>query len=400
MDDAVRSLITLVHQSPHRCVLSATGGGAGAIGLLLSVPGGSRTVLEASVPYAEESLCEYLGRRPESFCSIPTSRDMAIRAQQRARWLAPGAPTVGVGCTASLRSDRPKRGDHRFHISVHTGNCTATHSLMLVKEARSRDGEEEVLDRVLLNSLAEALGVPDRLSVTLLAGEEIVVETRTESEALASFLAGKTPTLLVEADGRMRPDASKPGLLLPGSFNPLHEGHLRLAQVASEVAVVARFPGRGTTAAFDLSVLNADKPPLPDEEVRRRLTQFAWRAPVWLTRAPTYAEKAELFPGCTFVVGADTAARIVQPRFYGNSEERMTEALGRIRARGCRFLTAGRANAAGRFLSLDDLEVPPTWRDLFQAIPESAFRIDLSSTELRECDRALDAAAQLHEASR
>ena len=375
MDSDLHDLIALLHRAPHRCALAVTGGGAGAVAWLLSVPGGSRTVLEAVVPYAEESLGEFLGRRPDSFCSVPTSRVMAIRAQQRARWLAPGAPTAGVGCTASLRSDRPKRGDHRFHVSVHTGLRTTTHSLTLVKEARDREGEEQVLDRVLLNALAEAFGVSGRLSVPLLPGEEVVVETRTENEALSRFLAGETLALHVETDGRMRPDAPRPSLLLPGSFNPLHAGHLGLARVASEAV--------GAPAAFDLSVLNADKPPLADEEVRRRLDQFAWRAPVWLTRAPTYVEKAELFPGCVFVVGADTAARVVQPRFYQDSAERMAEALGRIRAAGCRFLVAGRVGVDGGFVGLDDLNVPPEHRDLFRGIPEAAFRLDVSSTEIR-----------------
>ena len=136
-----------------------------------------------------------------------------------------------------------------------------------------------------------------------------------------------------------------------------------------------------------MSVHNADKPPLADEEVRRRLAQFAWRAPVWLTRAPTYPEKAELFPGCVFVVGADTAARIVQPRFYRDSEERMAAALARFRAAGCRFLTAGRVGADGRFRGIDDLGIPSAYRDLFQGIPEGAFRVDLSSTGLREAGR-------------
>ena len=365
MDSDIRDLIILLHQAPYRCVLAVTGGGAGAVAWLLCVPGGSRTVLEAVVPYAEEALCEFLGRRPDSFRSVATSRDMAIRAQQRARWLAPGVPTAGVGCTASLHSDRPKRGDHRFHVSVHTGLRTLTHSLTLVKEARDREGEEQILDRVLLNVLAKVIGAPGRLDVPLLPGEEIVAETSTENEPLSRFLAGETLALHVETDGRMRPDAPKPSLLLPGAFNPLHAGHLGLAKIASQAV--------GAPAAFDLSVLNADKPPLADEEVRRRLAQFAWRAPVWLTRAPTYVEKAELFPGCTFVVGADTAGRVVQPRFYHDSEERMAEALGRIRAAGCRFLVAGRVGGDGRFTGLDDLDIPAAHRDLFQGCRRRRF---------------------------
>ncbi len=84
-----------------------------------------------------------------------------------------------------------------------------------------------------------------------------------------------------------------------------------------------------------------------------------------------------------FRSSADTAARVVQPRFYQDSEARMVEALGRIRALGCRFLVAGRVGADGRFVGLEGLIVPPEHRDLFLAIPEAAFRVDISSTEIR-----------------
>jgi hypothetical protein len=375
MDLATRRLIEGLHQAAPRFVLAATGGGTGVAALLLSVPGGSRTVLEVVVPYHEHALTEFLGHQPASFCSALTSRAMARRARERARWLAPEREVAGVGCTASLRSDRPKRGDHRFHLAVETERETVTHSLTLTKEVRDREAEEMVLDRVLLNALAEAFGLPDHLEVPLLPGEEVVREKIGAASPLRKLFAGEVSVLRVEIDGRLRSDGERPKVLVPGSFNPLHAGHCRLAEVA------ARFVG--APAAFEVTVVNADKPPLAEEEVRRRLAPFTWLAPVWLTRVPTFVEKAELFPGAVFVIGADTAARIVQPRFYGDSEERMAEGLARIRALGCRFLVAGRFDKERGFVGLEELDLPAPFRDLFTGIPEQSFRLDLSSAELR-----------------
>ncbi|HEY7427519.1 MAG TPA: hypothetical protein VH682_25015 [Gemmataceae bacterium] len=376
MDAKLRALIARLHDAGPRCVLAITGGGAGAAAWLLSVPGGSRSVLEVLVPYGEQSLCEFLGHCPTSFCSAETAHRMARRALERARWLAPGAVVVGVGCTASLRSDRPKRGEHRFHLALQTMQCTTAYSLTLTKDARDREGEETVLDLVLLNALAEMFGVAERLDVPLLPGEEIRAETQPGEDALAALLDGRLPAVCVEGDGRLRRDAPRPRLLLPGSFNPLHHGHRTLAET------VARLSERA--AAFELGIVNADKPPLAAEEVRRRLAQFAGQGTLWLTRAPTFAEKAELFPGAVFVVGADTAARILEPRFYGGSETQLAEAMERLRSRGCRFLVAGRVNAEGVFVGQDDLHIPASYRDLFTALPASEFRLDISSTQLRK----------------
>jgi nicotinamide mononucleotide (NMN) deamidase PncC len=375
MDAAVRSLIARLHNGPHQYVLVVSGGGSGIASWLLSVPGGSRAVLEVVVPYSEDALCDYLGHCPESFCSAETTCLMAQRALERARWLAPGRAVAGIACTASLRSDRPKRGDHRFHLAIQTIRQTWTYSLTFTKEARDREGEETVLDLALLNAMAEAFGIPDRVSVPLLAGEEIIAGKQPSPDALAALLAGRIPALCFERDGRMRCDAPRPLVLLSGSFNPLHAGHLGLMEVA---CCLLRKP-----AAFELAVVNADKGSLADEEVRRRAAQFTWQAPLWLTRAPSFEEKAVLFPGATFIVGMDTAARIVQTRFYGDRESRMSEAMDLLRSRDCRFLVAGRLNAGGMFIGLEELEIPASHRDLFTAIPTSAFRMDLSSTQLR-----------------
>ena len=79
---------------------------------------------------------------------------------------------------------------------------------------------------------------------------------------------------------------------------------------------------------------------------------------------------------------ADTAERVVQPRFYSNSEARMQAALGMIRDAGCRFLVAARS-MAGVFQTLSHVSLPRAFRDLFVEIPPDEFRVDVSSSSLR-----------------
>lgn len=375
MDLATHRLIELLHRAPYQYVLAVTGGGAGAVADLLGVPGGSRTVLEAVVPYHEQALIDFLGSRPESFCSAATAQALATRALERARWLVPGAKAAGVGCTASLATDRPKRGGHRFHLCARTAERMLCRTLVLTKNARERAAEEAVLDAVLLNTLAEAFNVALRLEPVLLPGEELESETQPSADSLSALLRGAMATVCVAPDGRLNPDAPKPKALLPGAFNPVHEGHWGLAQAATRLT--------GLAVAFELSVTNVDKPALEVEEVRRRLCPFAWKAPVWLTRAPRFIDKALLFPGVVFVVGADTALRIIDARYYEGSPERLTEALAQIRKHGCSFLVAGRKDASGHFLRLEHLSVPAAFRALFADIPQTEFHLDLSSTEMR-----------------
>ena len=375
MEDATRQLIQALHRGPYRYVLAVTGGGTQAVAALLNVPGGSRTILEALVPYDAGALADFLGYSPEQSCTAESSRVMARRAFERARRLAPLAAVAGLGCTAGLVSDKPKRGEHRFHLSLHTANGSTTWSLTLSKGSRDRAGEEAVLDIVLLNALADTFGVPLRLPNTLLPGEVVHVETLPASAVLGRLFRGDCPAVCADVDGRLNSDAAPPAVLLPGSFNPLHDGHLRMAEVAERMVQAP--------VAFELSVENVDKPSLTVADVCRRLRRFAWRAPVWLTRAPRFVQKAALFPRAAFIVGVDTAERLVAPAYYGGSEEQMRQALGAIGASGCRFLVAGRLGKNGAFQSLCHVGIPAEYRDLFCDIPETDFRLDISSTVLR-----------------
>ena len=54
---------------------------------------------------------------------------------------------------------------------------------------------------------------------------------------------------------------------------------------------------------FELSAFNVDKPPLPVNVILERINQFSGKYSVVATNAPTFIQKARLFPGATFVVG-------------------------------------------------------------------------------------------------
>ena len=139
-----------LHDRPHRGVIYVTGGGSLVLSDLLQVPGASATLVEAGIPYAGASLASLLGAPPARACSAETARDLAMCAFLRAKQLAPGAKAFGFAITASLRSRRPKRGEHRAYCALQTSTRTHTTSLRLAKGERSREGEERLLGDVAL----------------------------------------------------------------------------------------------------------------------------------------------------------------------------------------------------------------------------------------------------------
>ena len=143
---------------------------------------------------------------------------------------------------------------------------------------------------------------------------------------------------------------------------------------------------------FELAMVNVDKPALTEEETLRRVAQFGGSSssgkvwPVAVSSAPRFTEKTSLFKNCYFVVGADTAVRLVDPKYYGNSVESMATALRTMSECGAKFVVAGRLDqrkdaAPGSFLTLDDVVIPAEFKHLFLALPH--FRVDLSSSQIR-----------------
>ena len=367
-------IIDALGRSGSRAVLVATGGGSRAISHLVGTPGASDVVVEGLVPYAREAIDRLLGGPQESYCSSRTARRLAVAAWQRARDCGvPATAAVGVAVTASLKTRRPKRGDHRLFVAVQTLAATATAELTLVKDARSRDEEEAVAAAVVLDELlAACTGDATAASVALRSGERVTRRRCDPSPAWRELFAGERPA--GRADGAAEAADVRPGrLVFPGSFDPLHEGHRLMARIAEEIAE--------RPVEYELSITNVDKPTLDYLEIRDRAAQFTDR-PLWLSRAARFLEKLDAFPAATFVMGADTYARLADPRYYGDSASRAAAAAETIAARAAGLIVFGRAGAGG-FLDAAGLDVPQPLRDVTYFVSQREFRLDVSSTELR-----------------
>ena len=126
--------------------------------------------------------------QPSSYCSEATALQLAqaaysrgfkaiaqesssfvelVRAIKELAWsfslsasvLQVSRPTVGVGCTASLKTTIPKHGDHRCYVAVWSPTMSRMYRVTLTKDARSREDEDAAVSALVLLSMAEAMGL-------------------------------------------------------------------------------------------------------------------------------------------------------------------------------------------------------------------------------------------------
>src|SRR5690606_31236938 len=110
-------------------------------------------------------------------------------------------PVVGIGCTAALVSDRPKRGAHRCFIAAQTDTTTASYSLTLDKGARDREAEDRLVGQLILRALAEACNIDEIPPLPLRPDETVQVARESAATLLADVRSGRAPLAWSLPDG-------------------------------------------------------------------------------------------------------------------------------------------------------------------------------------------------------
>lgn len=159
-------------------------------------------------------------------------------------------------------------------------------------------------------------------------------------------------------------------IILSGSFNPLHKGHKELL-IASEKEYKIK-------PLFEISISNVDKKEINFIDLTKRIEQFKSQGKIIITNSPTFNDKSSIFKKSIFVVGYDTALRLIEKKYYDHD---IHDAYQEIKKNECSFLVSGRYIDKKYY---DPKEINfGEFKDFFSILPENKFRLDISSTILR-----------------
>ena len=314
----------LLNTTSNATCLYVTGGGTGAISELLKYGGGSELLLEAVVPYNQQSFISLVGRIPDSYCSEISAEMLAMSAYKRAKELNKNnyKNPIGVGMTCSLKHENERKGrKHGVYISFKNKVHIKSFSFILnnnyfwKSDKKIRQLQEECASKLLIYCFLN--------QQHLITHEDFcnLISKLNIKEARSSFAFNLSKTEISyefqdlindNKEYKIINNALKDtsSAIFPGSFNPLHACHIEIAK--------NHFERTGQKVAFEISLSNFDKPNIGLHEALKRyndivnsIGNFSFFDSVILTDAPLFIDKIELFKGGSYLVGYDTCKRLL-----------------------------------------------------------------------------------------
>jgi nicotinic acid mononucleotide adenylyltransferase len=132
---------------------------------------------------------------------------------------------------------------------------------------------------------------------------------------------------------------------------------------------------------------------------------------VLLTTSPLFTQKVALIDSMTihnhgntndttksrlvFLIGTDTLVRLLNPKYYGNNHTSMLTAIREMKQKGVHFIVGGRLEQQVQqsrvFVSGEEQiqTMPEDIQSMFTLLSEEEFRMDISSTEIRNKQKRL-----------
>lgn len=353
----MRSQVAAIQGLQKKIAVAITGGGTELIGELLRYGGSSSTIVDCQIPYSNEALQEYVGHDIKKACSQETSKSMAMVALMKAAAISKTPEvSVGIGITASLAKQNQREGrDNVAYLSVQT--CHASlYEKFTFSPVMSRLEQEGELVRLLLKILPSyiyAASQENKFSIAPTLGDDKAIYIPVNSEEKSNFV-------------------------YPGSFNPLHDGHMAIINHGAR-----RDANKTKTVDLEISIRNVDKPLLDYNDIIGRVVQFYGYdqiGGVYITNMPTFYDKACYFKDVKFMVGMDTLQRICDIRYYPEFTY-ISDATSRLRTK----MTANKS----KFLAYERPSVGNILASSFRAYVDvdsakNFTPVDISSTQLRK----------------
>lgn len=366
----INSFVDAIHatnkKDGNRFVITTTGGAFSSGSYLMSRPSASSTVVQLNGPYAQEATLKFMEEPTESFASLKAANELSITSLKQCRDLLHEEMNkytfIGVGVTAALATNRWLKGDHRMHIVITTDINRFTFSLNLYKGHppdpetpeklfRTRTQEDELCGKLVIFAIAYMCKIiPLTFFQTLIQDNFLNIMDKYDfhdevfHNPILRLLHSKIPEIsdlryevvnsVLVADGKYIINPTlKNIVLLPGSFNPMHDGHISMLQNACTL--------NHTDGMFEMCVVNADKPPLSFNEIIARIATFNSK-PVVLTNAPLFADKNKLFPGVSYAIGVDTVIRLMNPKYTHGDRDLMFENILKMTFSNTKFYVGSR----------------------------------------------------------
>jgi hypothetical protein len=286
----------------------------------------------------------YHRRLTEEFCGRSLSEDgyssdhsalaLAVASFREAQYLLgdAGIRMNGIGITAVFKTDRVVRSGYRVWLARYGLEGFETFCLELDPDVSRTEQVDQALSWIFghiakpLVAMLKTKDLTDKLTAIF---SDLVLQP-----FLLNTQGDFVPLALSEAPLRNK-------IVFPGSFNPCHYGHLKIAQTIFNLT--------GRDVVYELTLSNADisKPPLGIRELAQRLISFYGHAEVVIGDLPFFADKSRCYQS-DFVVGYDTWSRMVDPAYLSRTrglEDACIDDLEQIfKDNNSRFYVFGRDN--------------------------------------------------------